>query len=161
MCDLGLTLGLLSGVASGVASAVGAQETADANAKIIQQQAQLEYAAQEREFVVEKNAANKEGYQASLEADRAGGLVAATGNGMVGNTAGARIAEQQRQGALSIANAKDRADAAGANYVAAGKSTQIGAQNRINIEQPSPAAAFFNIATSGFNGAISNYGAFK
>lgn len=153
MCDLGLVLGL----ASGIASVAGKMETARKNTKMIKQQSKLEYAAQEREFLVEANAANKEGYHAALEADRTRGYVTALGEGMGGSTAGARGAEQSRQGALSIANAKDRHDAAKANYAIAGKNTQIGNQNRINTIQVNPLTAFMEVATAG----IGNYGAFK
>lgn len=153
MCDAGLILGL----AAGAASAAGQASTASKNTKLIQQQVKLENAAQEREFLVETNAANKDAFQASLEADRGKALVATAGAGMRGPTSGLRSAEQSRQGALSIANARDRSDAAGANYVFAGKNTQTGAQNRINTLQVSPMAAFTEMATAG----ISNYGAFK
>ncbi len=153
MCDLGLVIGL----ASGAASAVGEAQAAKKNTKIIQQQKTLEYAQQERERLVETDAANKEGFQAQLEADRNVAFVKAKGEGMGGATAGEQVAEQQRQGALSIANAKDRTQAANANYAMAGKNTQIGAQNRINTIQPNPFTMFANSATAG----LSNYGAFK
>lgn len=124
---------------------------------MIQQQTQLQYAAQEQERLVQVDAANKEGYQAQLEQDRAVSSAVATGEGLEGSTATDRAAEQQRQGALSIANAKDRITAANANYALGGKSTQIGAQNSINALQPNPFTTFTNIATSG----MQNYGAFK
>ncbi|MDQ0420966.1 hypothetical protein J2045_001993 [Peteryoungia aggregata LMG 23059] len=79
---------------------------------------------------------------------------------MGGNTASAHVAEQQRQGAPSIANAKDRAAAAGANYATAGKHTQITAQNDIARQQVSPLTHLTNIATSGINndGALGSFG---
>lgn len=153
MCDLGLVLGL----ASGVAAAVGDAQAADANMDQSIKQAKLEHAAQERERLVETDAANKEGYQAQLEADRTASAVKTLGEGMGGATAGTQVAEQRRQGALSIENAKDRKSAANANYAMSGKNTQITAQNDINRQAISPMTAFFNIASSG----ISNYGAFK
>lgn len=154
MCDLGLTLG----IASGIASVAGQMQTAGKNRKLIKQQAQLEYAGQEREFLVEADAANKDAFQAALEGDRAKSALNAAGAGMGGNTAGLRSAEQSRQTALSIANAKDRHAAAGANYALSGKNTQIGATNRIATEATvSPLSAFTQVATSG----LQSYGAFK
>lgn len=152
MCDPGLILGL----AAGAASVAGQASVAKKNTEMVKQQTQLEYAQQEREFIVESNAANKEAYSASLEADRGKAFVSTAGAGMRGSTAGARVAEQARQGALSIANARDRSDAARFNYTSAGKASQIGAQNRINTMQVSPLTAFTEVATAG----ISNYGAF-
>lgn len=153
MCDPGLVIGL----AAGAAQAAGQSSAARKNTKMIQQQTQLQYAAQEQERLVQADAANKEGYQAQLEQDRAVSSAVATGEGMSGATAVERAAEQQRQGALSIANAKDRATAANANYALGSKSTQIGAQNSINTLQPNPFTTFTTIATSG----IQNYGAFQ
>ncbi|MER9205205.1 hypothetical protein [Mesorhizobium sp. M0771] len=153
MCDLGLVLG----IGSGIASVAGQASAASKNQAMVQQQTNLEYAQQEREFVVENNAALKDGYQAQLEGDRAKSTAVASGAGMNGNTAGLRLAEQSRQQALSIANARDRADAAKANYVMAGKSSQIAAQNKINTQAVNPMTAFMDIATSGMR----NYGAFQ
>ena len=153
MCDPGVILG----IASGAATAAGEAQAAKKNAAIIKQQANLEYASQERQRLVETDAANKEAYQAQLEQDRATSFEIAKGEGMGGSTAVERVAEQQRQGALSIANAKDRAAGATANYVMGGKHTQIAAQNRINTQKPNPFTSMANIATSG----LSNYGAFR
>jgi len=153
MCDLGGVLGL----AAGVASAAGEASTAKKNAAMIQQEAKLEYANQEHQRLVSVDAANKEGYQASLEKDRAVASIRASGEGMGGNTAGLQVAEQQRQGALSIANAKDKVRGADVDYVRQGMVTQIGAQNRLNVQRPNPFTTMTNIATSG----LSNYGAFK
>lgn len=155
MCELGLLIGL--GAAQGAATALGEAQAAKKNTKMIQQQKTLEYAQQEREHLVETDAANKEAYQAQLEQDRATSFAVAQGEGMNGSTAAERVAEQQRQGALSIANAKDRATAAKANYAMAGKNTQIAAQNRINTIQPNPFTTMTNIATSGLN----SYAAFR
>ncbi|MEQ1952647.1 hypothetical protein [Mesorhizobium sp. CN2-181] len=154
MCDMGLALG----IAAGAAQAAGQASTADKNRDLIKKQANLEYATQEREFLVEADASNKDAYQAALEGDRAQAIVKASGAGMQGLTAGLRSAEQSRQSALSIANAKDRSAAAGANYALAGKNTQIGATNRIATEASlSPLNAFSNIATAGLDG----YGKFR
>ncbi len=148
MCDIGAVLGL----ASGVAAAAGEQDTANKNTQLVQNQAKLEYANQERERLVEIDAANKQAYQAQMEEDRGVAAVRAQGEGMGGATAGARVAEQKRQGALSIANAKDRISAANANYAMAGKNTQIASQNRIATLQPSPFTTLTNIATAGLKG---------
>ena len=153
MCDLGLVLGL----AAGAANVAGQASAAAKNTKMVKDQANLEYAQQQRELVVENNAALKDGYQARLEGDRAKSTAVASGAGMTGNTAGLRFAEQSRQQALSIANARDRADAAKANYAMSGKSTQMAAQNKINTLQVNPMSAFMDIATSG----LQNYGAFQ
>lgn len=153
MCDLGLALG----IAAGAAQVAGQMDAAAKNSRMAQQQARLEYAAQEREFLVENNAALKDGYQAQLEGDRAKSAAVVKGQGAFGSTPALQAAEQGRQAALSIANARDRADAAKANYALAGKGSQISANNKIATYQVSPLTAFTNIATSG----ISNYGAFK
>ncbi|MBT1154421.1 hypothetical protein J1C56_02325 [Aminobacter anthyllidis] len=153
MCDLGLALGL----AAGAAQVAGQASAASKNQKMVREQTRLEYAAQEREFLVEADASNKDAYQAHLEGERGKSAVAAKGEGMMGNTAAAREAEQGRQSALSIQNAKDRQTAARANYTMAGKHSQIGGQNQINTLQVNPLTAFMNVATSG----IQNYGAFK
>ncbi|WP_416796233.1 hypothetical protein [Ciceribacter azotifigens] len=148
MCDPGLILG----IASGVASTAGQAQAAADNQEMIRKQTILEYASQERELLVQADAANKEGYQSQLETDRAVALAKVTGEGMGGATAAARIAEQQRQGALSIANAKDRRDNAKANYTMAGRITQTTAQNDINRQAVNPLTAFTNIAASGMSG---------
>lgn len=148
MCDPGLILGL----AAGAAQAVGEAEAADANMDQSIRQAKLEHAAQENERLVQHDAANKEGYQAQLEGDRAASIVRTMGEGMGGATAGQQVAEQRRQTALSIENAKDRKSAANANYAMAGKHSQINAQNDINRQAISPMASFFNIASSGMSG---------
>src|SRR5690606_17491794 len=124
-------LGLVIGLASGAASAAAGASAASKNKRRIEEQTRLQHAAQTREFLAETEAANKDAYQATLEADRAKSAVAASGAGMRGNAAGLRIAEQARQGALSIANARDRTDAARANYTLAGKTSQIAARNQI------------------------------
>lgn len=153
MCDLGLVIGL----ASGVAQAAGAASAANQNIDMINDQAKLEYAAAQREQVVQSDQANKEGYQAQLESDRMASAVKTDGAGMGGATAGQRAAEQARQGALSIENAKDRRDAAKANYVSSSKNSQITAKNGAAQQKISPLTAFANIASAG----MSNYGAFK
>lgn len=148
MCDPGLILGTIAGAAS----AVGEAEAADASMDQSIQQAKLEHAAQENERLVQHDAANKDGYQASLEGDRTTSAVRAMGEGMGGATAGQQVAEQRRQTALSIENAKDRKSAANANYAMAGKHSQIMAQNDINRQAISPMTSFFNIASSGAAG---------
>lgn len=148
MCDPGLVLGLVSGVAS----AVGSADAAEANMDQSIRQAKLEHATQEQERLVQSDGANKEGYQAKLEADRVASAVKSMGEGMGGATAAQQMAEQKRQGALSIENAKDRKSAANANYALAGKHTQITAQNDINRQAISPMTSFFNIASSGMSG---------
>ncbi len=153
MCDPGLILGL----ASGAASAAGEAQANKKQRQIIQRQQLLEYGAQERQRLVEVDAANKEAYQAQLEQDRATSLEVAKGEGMGGATATERVAEQQRQGALSIANAKDRATGATANYVMGGKHSQIEAQNGVNTKSSNMFTTIANVATSG----LSNYGAFR
>ena len=154
ICDLGLTLGLVAGAAQ----AVGQVQAANHNSALIKQSANLEYAGQEREFLVKADAANKEAYQASLEGDRAKAAVIAQGEGMGGSTAGARVAEQARQTALSIQNAKDQREGARANYVMAGKvtkfETKAALKDRASVN---PMAAFTNIASAGLQG----YGAFN
>lgn len=159
MCDLGVLsiAGMAMGAASGTATAVGEADAASKNAAMINQQAKLEYGAQERQRLVETDAALKEGYQSSLETDRAVSQIRASGEGMGGTTAALKVAEQKRQGALSIANAKDRIRGADANLAMAGKHTQIAAENRIATQSPNPFTTITNIATSG----ISNYGVFK
>lgn len=150
-------MGLVLGLAAGAAQVAGQVDAANKNTKMVQQQTKLENAQQQREYIVENNAALKDGYQAALEGDRAKSAAVASGAGMTGSTTGLRLAEQSRQQSLSIANARDRADASKANYALAGKSTQIAAQNKINTLQVNPMTAFMNIATSG----LSNYGAFQ
>lgn len=148
MCDPGLILGL----ASGAASAMGEAQAADANMDQSIRQAKLEHATQEQERLIQVDGANKEGYQAQLEGDRTVSAIRAMGEGMGGATAGQQVAEQRRQTALSIENAKDRKSAANVNYAMAGKHSQINAQNDINREAISPMTSFFNIASSGAAG---------
>lgn len=152
MCELGLILGL----ATGIASAAGEAETARANQELVVRKTRLEHAAQAREFIVESKASQKEAYDASLERDRGIAFVSASGGGARGNTAGLQIAEQHRQGSLSIDKAQDRQEAAEANYIQGGWNETIVAHHKINAMQPSPAATFAKIATS----AVSGYGAF-
>lgn len=145
------------GLAIGAANAVAAGQAAEKNQQMITEEARLRHAANEREFIVETDAANKDAYQAQLEADRMRSEVITAGGGMSGATMAARGAEQGRQGALSIANAKDRRDAAGANYALSGKEIQITAKNQLNTAAVNPLTAFTNVATSG----LQYYGAFK
>jgi hypothetical protein len=155
VCDPGLILG----IGTGVAQVAGQRQAADSNIKMIRRQAALENAAHTQELLVQTNAANKDAYNAQMEADAAASTVKAKGEGMAGSTAGAQIAEQQRQGALSIANAKDRADGAKANYASAGHITATTANNDIDRQRQavSPLKMFSTIAASG----LSSYGMFK
>jgi hypothetical protein len=152
MCDLGLTIGLVMGGLQ----AAGAVDAAKKNQKMIDDQTRMEHAAQAREFIVESNAANKEAYNASLEAERNKSFLKTT-SGSMGSTVGARNAEQARQGALSIQNARDRSEAAQANQSFAGMNSTIAASNRKATEAYTPLQAFSTIAASG----ISGYGAFS
>ena len=152
MCDIGLIIGL----ASGAAQAGGEQETARKNKKIIRDQQIAEMAVKQRELIVEKNAANKEGYKASLEADRNVSYGVAMGEGMRGISIGQRAAEQKRQGALNIYAAEDRADAAEFNYEQGTTIDAIEARNKMAVHTPSKAATFANIISSG----LGNYGSF-
>lgn len=152
MCEIGMILGL----AMGVAGAAGKAETARKNQELVVQQTRLEHARQAREYIVEANAATKEAYDASLERDRGIAYVTAMGQGARGNTAGLRVAEQASQGALSINKAKDRREAAKANYVQGAATESIVAHHKIQSMQPSPFSTFAEIASS----AVSGYGAF-
>jgi hypothetical protein len=137
-------------------SVAAQSQASNLNQKMAVQQASLEHGQQQREFIVEKNAALKDANQASLEGDRARSLAVAGSSGMTGSTSGLRMAEQGRQTALSIQNAKDRSQAAGANYALQGNATSIATANKVATMQVSPLAAFSTIATAG----LQNYGAF-
>lgn len=153
MCDLGITLG----IAAGIANAAGQASAAAANTKSIQARYNFNQVSNEHDFVTQANAANKEGYQATLEGDRAKSAAIASGAGMNGNTTGLRLAEQSRQTALSIANAKDQREGATATYLMQGKADQLQAQEAINKQRMNPMATFMDIASSG----LKNYGAFQ
>ncbi|MDG4885846.1 hypothetical protein [Mesorhizobium sp. WSM4887] len=153
MCDFGLVLGL----AAGAAQAAGEASIASDKQRAAVTNYNLQQAANQREFIVNTNAALKDGYQAQLEGDRAKSTAVASGAGMTGSTAGLRVAEQSRQTALSIANAKDQMDGARANYIMTGKSQQIQAQSTVNALKPNPMSTLTDIATSG----LKNYGAFQ
>lgn len=151
MCIAGAP-GLILGLASGAAQVAGQMQAADTNANIAVQQARLEHASQEREYVIEAEAASKEAYKAAQERDRAVSAAKVVGAEMGGSTAGDRVSEQNRQGELSIANAKDRADAARGNYVLAGNQSSIKASNDIRANAVNPLTSFINVATSGLEG---------
>lgn len=153
MCDLGLALGLVSGVAQ-VAAQADAQ---DKNRQAINDQLRQNYAEDARKRLVQDNEANKQSYQAQLQADRVGSEVKTAGGGMMGSTAAAQMAEQQRQGALSINNAKDSKDAANANYASSTNAAQIEAQNGLNQNTMNPFTAFTEIGAS----ALKGYGSMK
>lgn len=149
--------GLIIGALSAAAGEVGKSQAAGVNAGIANQQARLEHASQEREFMIEANASNKEAYNASQERDRAVSEVRAAGAETAGSVIGERIGEQNRQSGLSIQNAKDRMDAAGANYAMAGQHSTIKAENDIAVNSVNPLTSFINIATGGLQG----YGTIK
>lgn len=151
MCFAGVP-GLVIGLASGAAQVAGQMQAADTNADIAVQQARLEQASQEREYLIEANASAKEANKAAQERDRAVAEAKVIGADMGGSTAGERVSEQRRQGALMIANAKDRAEAAKGNYVMAGHLSQIKAENDIAANAVNPLTSFMNIATSGLEG---------
>lgn len=152
MCDFAT----LTGLAMGGLQAVGAARTARKNRKIIEQQTRLEHAEAARKRIVQHEASRKDAFKASQTNER----TKATGiakSGIRGVTSGERISEQNRQAALSISNARDRAEAANANYAFGSTSSSIEGANRIATEATySPIRAFTTIASSG----ISNYGAF-
>lgn len=153
MCELSMILG----IAAGAASAAGQASAAAANSKSVVARYNFNQASNEHDFVTKANAANKEGYQATLEGDRAKSAAITAGAGMSGNTAGLRLAEQSRQQALSIANAKDQREGAQANYVMQGKGNQLEAQDTLNKQAMNPMSTFMDIATSG----LKNYGSFQ
>ena len=153
MCDPGLILGIATGVANTAAQA----STANANNATAVQQANMEHGAQQREFLVQARAAQKDAHQAALEGDRAKSAAITSGAGQRGSTMGLRTAEQSRQTALSIGNARDRTASARANYSMEGVHSQVHLQNHVNTNQISPMSAFMDVATSG----LRNYGAFK
>jgi hypothetical protein len=153
MCDMGLALGL----AAGAAQAAGQASTNAANLKIEEQKARLADAADAREFIVKTDAANKEAYQAALEGDRAKSAAIAKGEGLAGPTAGLRVAEQSRQTALSIANAKDAKAGAQANYALGTAQTAGALASQRAALRTNPLTAFTDIATAG----ISSYGALR
>lgn len=152
MCDLGAGLGIVSGGLK----AVGANQTASANAEISRQQQLANLAVSQREFILENQAANKQGFQAQLAADRAESTIIAQGESAGGLSIGQRSAEQKRQGALNIFNTQDRSEQAGFNFE---NQVTINAQeteNQIAINTPQAGTSFLNTITSG----VSGYGRF-
>lgn len=135
---------------------MGAQETADKNNKMIRDQQRAEMVQKQRQYIVESNAANKEGGKAAREQARAVATARAAGQGMEGSTAGLRVAEQTAQGSLSIAAAKDRREAGAFNYTEGVAVDAIEARNKMAVNTPSKGATFANIITSGMQG----YGTF-
>ncbi|MER9213182.1 hypothetical protein NKI54_14020 [Mesorhizobium sp. M0663] len=113
----------------------------------------MNQASNMHDFVIKTDAANKAGYEATLEGDRAKSAAVASGAGMNGSTAGLRLAEQSRQTALSISNAKDQRQGAQANYVMQGKANQL----EFNKQRMNPMTTFLDVATSG----LKNYSAFQ
>ena len=150
------TITALLGLASGGLQAIGENETAKKNNKMVRDQQIAKMAMKQRELIIEKNVANKEGYEATLKRDRATALVNAQGEGIGGLSIGLRRAEQSAQGARSIHNAQDRAESANFNYA---QGTLIDAQearNKIAVNTPNKGTQFANIVTDGFQG----YGSF-
>ncbi|MER8639181.1 hypothetical protein [Mesorhizobium sp. M1365] len=117
----------------------------------------MNQASNMHDFAIKADAANKVGYEATLEGDRAKSAAVASGAGMNGSTTGLRLAEQSRQTALSIANAKDQREGAQANYVMQGKANQLETQDTLNKQRMNPMTTFLDVATSG----LKNYGAFQ
>ena len=134
------------------------QDTADANNKMIEEQAIAKQDMRARELIVEGRASQKEAHNAWMEGQRGKAFAAAKGEGMMGSTAGARYAEQGRQASMSIQNAKDRKDSASFNYTAGTRYDAQEAENRMAIEsqKASPASLAATVIGSG----MSNYGAF-
>ena len=153
MCDLGLALGIAAGAAEAAGTAAIANQKADA----VRRGYQVDQANNERNFIIKANAANKDGYQATLDGDRARSQAIATGAEMNGPTPGLRLGEQSRQTALSIANIKDQRDGALADYVMEGKARQMGAQATLSSLRPNAFSTFTDIATSG----LKTYGDFQ
>lgn len=152
MCDLGLVLG----IGTGLLRAGAEQETADKNAVMIGDQLDAQKAAETRRYIVETEAAAREGHDAIREADRAVGFAVASAAGMGGGSVAGRIGDQQIQGQLSLSKARDRRDAAGFNYTEGSRVAAIEARNRIATNTPSGGALFADVLASG----ISGYGAF-
>jgi hypothetical protein len=164
--------GLIIGAVSAAAGEAGKMSAASTNADIAVQQARLEHSSQAREFLISADAANKDAFKAAQERDRAVSDAKVEGVDMQGSTMGARVSEQNRQGALSIANAKDQLDAARGNYVMAGHNSSIKAANDIRVNAVNPLTSFMNIAKGGMDGygtiksnatpsATKNYSAFS
>lgn len=149
--------GSMLGLAMGISSVAGQAAAAQTNAEIATQQARLEHASQAREYLIESDASSKEQYKAAQERNRAVAEARVAGADMQGTTFGEQVSEQRRQGALSIANAKDREEVARGNYVMAAEDSSIKAANDIRANAVNPLAAFTEIATSGIKG----YGSFK
>ena len=156
MCDP-VTLSLAVGTVTGGLGAFGKADAAKNNREAIESQRLLEVGHAERERIIEKNAANKEAYKASQLTERNKAFLTAKGN-IRGASAGERSAEQSRQGALSIANARDRSNAADANFAASNAQSDLKAANRVRTEATyTPLNAFTDIASS----AVKSYGMFE
>jgi hypothetical protein len=153
VCDLGFAIGIASGALTASAKA----EAAARNQEMLKQQALLEYGQQQREFIVESDAALKESHEAALEGQRAKSFVAAKAAGMGGATAGEQIAEQSSQTSLNINKAKDRRDNAKASNIQAGRHTQIETYHRLRQEEYTSQQAMADIIGSG----LSSFGGFK
>lgn len=125
MCSISSAIGLGLGAMGASMQMSAAGERRDFNAKMIREKARLDYASQAREFIVEKNAALKEAYDASLEGEAAKGMSKAMGGGMGGGTIVNRLSDQSAQMARNVGKANDRADAANYNIVQEGAQTQI------------------------------------
>ena len=152
MCDPMSVLGLGLGIAQGVASVAGKRSAAEKNKKAAVDNQRLNLIQNQRENVQEKDAALKEAHKAALERDRAKATAVASSGNISGASAGARVAEQSRQGALSISTAFDRASAADANYLIEGQAEEVKTANYISTQTTSPLAEVFEVVGSGLKG---------
>ena len=152
MCDLGAAVGL----ATGVFGAISKSNQSERNIEMIRQQAKLDNAAQQREFIVEGDASNKEQFDAWREQQRAKSYMRALAKGE-GNVHAMRFSEQGKQGDLNIRKAKDRREAAQANHKFGQTATYIQANNRAATERYTKAQGLTDIITSGIGG----YGTIK
>lgn len=154
MCSIGAIIGL----GLGVMQAQAQKETSEQNQKMIADDARMKNAAADREYLVESRASQKEAHKAWLEQQSSKGKMIAMGNGAMGNTAGARVGEQMRQGSLSIQNAKDREEASGVNRMGNQMANSVAAQNRINIEASK--ASPMSLAATVIGSGASMHGSF-
>ncbi len=152
MCDPMTIIGTGLGIAQGVAAASGQQAAARKNQRAAVDNQRINLIQNQREMVLEKDASVKEAHDAALAQSAAKATAVASSGGFSGSTAGARVSEQGRQGALSISKAEDRADAAEANYIMEQQAEQIKTANYIETQETSPMAHVFNIAASGLQG---------
>ena len=154
MCSITAALTIASAGASMAGAAMENKAKRDAarkNNKMVRDQQLAEMSTKQREFIIQNNAAVKEGGKAAKERDRSASTVKAMGEGMTGNTAPLRIADQMGQGSINISAAQDRATAADFNYTSGVEIDRQEAANKIDINTPSKGAAFANIITAGLS----------